>query len=304
MTAIVGRDPVSGDLGVAVEWRTLAAGAVVPYARAGVGAIACAGISNSTYGPRGLDMLASGMPSEEVGAALIGADEGASRRQFAIVDAQGRGYTYTGEEVKRFSVGWTDGITRRDVALIGNSLIGEETLTLMADSFRRAGAPLWHQLMKALDAGQHIEGESRGAQQHSAALLVVREGSGYGGFDDRIVDLRVDDHPRPVEELERLLGIHLEHFLVTDAVDLVPLVPDLTREIQTRLALTGDYRGWIMGQWDAATREALERFAGRENLEERLQPDDLIDPKVLERLGVSDLWRLHLASQRERARRA
>jgi uncharacterized Ntn-hydrolase superfamily protein len=303
MLAVIGRDPVNSDLGVAIESKYLAAGAVALFARAGVGAIALGGLPNATHGPRGLDLLASGVSPEEVVHLLTQPDKDASRRQAAVMDARGRAYLYSGEEVRRSSPGWTGGIVGQDVAMIGNSLIGEATLTLMRDTFERARGPLWHRLVEALDVGQHMGGDTRPLEQHSAALLVVRKGWGYGGFDDRIVDLRVDDHPHPVEELQRLLGIYLEHFLATDPADLVPLDQELIRQIQMRLAQTGDYRGWITGSYDVATREALERFAGRENLEERLRPDEQIDPKLLERLEVSEMWRLRIAASDEKRRR-
>jgi uncharacterized Ntn-hydrolase superfamily protein len=303
MMAIVGRDSKNGDLGVAVESKYLAAGAVAAFALAGVGAIALAGVPNTRYGSQGLDMLASGAAPEDVVRRLTGADEGANRRQVAILDVKGRACIHNGEEVKRFVRGWAGGIWDEDVALVGNSLIGEGTLTLMRDTFARIRGPLWHRLMEALDAGQHMGGDARDPLQHSAALLVVRHGSGYGGFDDRIVDLRVDDHPRPVEELRRLLDIHLEHFLMTDPAAMVPLDAQLTREMQTKLAQAGDYHGWITGSYDVATREALERFAGRENLEERLQADDRIDPRVLQRLGVSEMWRLRMPAHEDTTRR-
>ena len=292
MPAIVGRDPTNGDLGVAVESKSLAVGAIAPWARPGVGAIATIGAESTTsiYGQRGLDLLSSGKSPEEVIQILRSADTRASWRQVAIVDAQGRPSTFTGPEMKAALSGWAGGLTGSDVAVVGHGLIGEGTLKLMADTFQRTRGRLWERLMEALRAGEHMGGDSRDPGQHSATLLVVRQGSGYGGFNDRMIDLRVDDHDHPVEELQRLLAIHVEHFLPSEPDDLVPVDKDLAREVQTRLARTGDYRGWITGTYDAATRAALEQFAARENLEERLQPDGRIDYRVLVRLGVHELW--------------
>jgi uncharacterized Ntn-hydrolase superfamily protein len=290
MPAIVGRDSSNGDLGVAVESKSLAAGARAPLARAGVGAVATLGVESTSYWQRGLDLLASGMSPQEVIQHLTRTDEYAGHRQVAVVDAQGRSGTYTGQDLKDIFGGWTGGVHDPDVAIVGHGLIGEGTLKLMAETFQRSRARLWERLMAALRAGQHMGGDFREPGQHSAALLVVRRGGGYGGFDDHMIDLRVDDHHDPIEELQRLLAIHVEHFLPSEPADLVPLNKELAREVQIRLAHTGDYRGWIAGIYDAATRAALEQFAARENLEERLQPDSRIDYRVLERLGVPKLW--------------
>ncbi len=303
MPAIVGRDPSNGDLGVAVESKSLAVGAVAPWARAGVGAVAVVGVENTSYGPRGLDLLSSGKSPEEVSQLLTSADERASQRQIAVVDAQGRSSAFTGADLAASSFRGCD-VTGPDVAVVGIALIGEGTLKLMADTFQRTRGRLWERLMEALRAGEHMGGDSRDPGQHSAALLVVRQGGGYGRFNDRMIDLRVDDDPHPVEELQRLLAIHVEHFLPSDPDDLVPVDKELAREVQTRLARNGDYHGWITGTYDAATRAALEKFAARKNLEERLQPDGRIDYRVLERLGVSELlWRLRASTNRGAARR-
>jgi uncharacterized Ntn-hydrolase superfamily protein len=303
MTAIVARDPDTGDLGVAVESKYLAVGAVVPFARANVGAIACAGIPNAEYGARGLELLASGSSPDEVLGLLTSGDADAARRQVAIVDARGRTATFTGDVLKKISEGWSDGIEGRQAALIGTSLIGEATLTLMRDTFVRTPGPLWHRLVEALEVGQHMGGDVRPLQQHSAALLVARAQGGYGGYDDRIVDVRVDDHRHPVEELSRILEIYLEHFHATNPAELVPLDSELIKDIQTRLVQTRDYHGWVTGNYDAATHEALERYAGRHNLEERMQTGESIDPKLLEDLEVPEMWRLRLARSRDRARK-
>jgi uncharacterized Ntn-hydrolase superfamily protein len=303
MTAIVALDRDTGDLGVAVESKYLAAGAVVPFARAGVGAIASAGVPNVTYGARGLDLLAAGASADEVLRVLTEADPEASWRQVAIIDARGRTATYTGDEMRRASSTWSGELVGKDVALIGTSLIGGAALELMCHSFESADGPLWQRLVEALELGQHMGGDTRSLGEHSAALLVVRKGGGYGGYDDRLIDLRVDDHPHPVEQLEELLNTYVEHHLPTNPSELVPLDQDLVTQIQTSLARTRDYRGWITGTYDAATRVALERFAARLNLEERMRYDDLIDPALLGRLEVPEMWRLRLSPLRRQPRR-
>lgn len=276
--SIVGYDPTTGDLGIAVESKFLAVGAVVPWARAGVGAVATQSWANTAYGPRGLDLLAAGKTPDEVMEILTSGDDRASQRQAGIVDAAGRSATFTGGDCHA----WAGGVAGPNFAAQGNILVGEATVTAMAEEFQRVTGPLWDRLVAALAAGQRAGGDKRG--QQSAALLVVREAGGYGGFNDRLIDLRVDDHPRPIEELTRLLEIHALLFLPPDPADLMPIDATLARELQERLTHTGDYRGDLTGVYDAATGTALESYAGRENLEERLQQDARIDRKVLEYL--------------------
>ena len=279
--SIVGRDPNNGDLGIAVQSKFLAVGAVVPWARAGVGAVATQSWANTSYGPRGLDLLASGKSADEALAALTNADDNAKQRQAGIVDAQGRSATFTGTGC----YAWAGGLAGPNFAAQGNILVGEDTVKAMAETFQSEQGPLWHRLVLALAAGQRAGGDSRG--QQSAALLVVRDHGGYGGFNDRLMDLRVDDHPHPIEELARLVEAYELYFMKPDPDDLLPIDRPVATELQTLLARGGDYSGQPTGQYDEATHAALERYGGRENLEERLlhdRADARIDRKVLEYL--------------------
>ena len=277
--SIVGFDPATGDLGIAVQSKFLAVGSVVPWARADVGAIATQSWANTSYGPRGLDMLAAGKTAEEAIAALTSADDRPEQRQAGIVDAQGRSATFTGSDCNA----WAGGVAGPNFAVQGNILVGEATVTALAETFQRSTGPLWHRLVSALAAGQRAGGDSRG--QQSAALLVVRAGGGYGGYNDRLLDLRVDDHPHPIEELARILEIWELLFLKPAPEDYLPIDAALATELQTLLARTGDYTGQPTATYDAATYMALERYGGRENLEERLlhDPGDArIDRHVVE----------------------
>jgi uncharacterized Ntn-hydrolase superfamily protein len=279
--SIVASDPATGDLGIAVESKFLAVGAVVPWARAGVGAVATQSWANTSYGPRGLDLLAAGKSAQEALDTLLAEDERTDQRQVGILDAQGRSATFTGPNCNA----WAGGIAGRNFAAQGNILVGEATVAALAETFQRETGPLWRRLVQALAAGQQAGGDSRG--QQSAALLVVRAGGGYGGFNDRMIDLRVDDHPHPIDELVRLLDQYELYFLKPGADDLFPIDSGLASEIQHLLTHSGDYSGPITGQWDATTYAALERYGGRENLEERLlhDPTDArIDRRVLEYL--------------------
>lgn len=276
--SIVGHDPATGDLGIAVQSKFLAVGAVVPWARAGVGAIATQSWANTSYGPRGLELLAAGPTAAEALAALTAADAGASQRQAGVVDAHGRAATFTGPDCNA----WAGGIAGPSFAAQGNILVGEATVTALAKTFQQTQGPLWHRLVAALAAAQRAGGDSRG--QQSAALLVVREGGGYAGFNDRMIDLRVDDAPHPIEELARLLEQYELYFLRPAPEDWLPIDAALARELQALLARAGDYTAPPTGHWDAATYAALEHYGGRENLEERLlrDPQDArIDRKVL-----------------------
>lgn len=265
--SIVGRDPHTGDLGIAVQSKFLAVGAVVPWARAGAGAIATQSYANTSYGPRGLDLLSAGASAQEVMDRLTAEDEQAEQRQAGIVDALGRSSTFTGTGCYH----WAGGLCGLNFAAQGNILVGGETVEALATTFQAAEGHLWHRLLQALAAGQRAGGDSRG--QESAALLVVREGGGYAGFNDRMIDLRVDDHPTPIEELGRLLSLYELYFLKPAAEDYLPLDDARTRELQNLLTRSGDYTSPITGTFDDATFAALEQYGGRENLEERLLHD-------------------------------
>jgi uncharacterized Ntn-hydrolase superfamily protein len=265
--SIVGRDPTTGDLGIAVQSKFLAVGAVVPWARAGVGAIATQSYANTSYGPRGLEYLSAGASAQEVMEKLTAEDEQAEQRQAGIVDAKGGSATFSGTGCYR----WAGGICGPNFAAQGNILVGGETVEALAATFQAAQGNLWHRLVEALAAGQRAGGDSRG--QESAALLVVREGGGYGGFNDRMIDLRVDDHPTPIEELGRLLSLYELYFLKPAPSDYLSLDETRTRELQNLLARSGDYTGPVSGMFDDATFAALEQYGGRENLEERLLHD-------------------------------
>jgi uncharacterized Ntn-hydrolase superfamily protein len=203
--SIVGFDPETGELGIAVASKFLAAGAVVPWAKAGTGAVATQAYANTTYGPEGLKLLASGLGAPEALDSLVAADDGRARRQVGIVDAKGASATYTGDEC----IAWAGGKAGKYYACQGNILVDEETVKAMAETFEQTTGDLSVRLVKALKAGEDAGGDSRGKQ--SAALLVVKEAGGYLGLNDRYIDLRVDDHTEPIDELHRILKIQLSY---------------------------------------------------------------------------------------------
>ncbi|OLB42548.1 MAG: fimbrial assembly protein FimA [Ktedonobacter sp. 13_2_20CM_2_54_8] len=274
--SIVARDPQAGESGIAVQSKFLAVGAVVPWAKAGVGAIATQSWANTSYGPRGLELLASGLSVQETLAQLIGEDDGRASRQVGIVGVDGQPATFTGDQC----FPWAGGQVGEHYTCQGNILVGKDTVLAMARTFEQTTGRLCDRLVAALAAGQAAGGDSRG--QQSAALLVVRQGGGYGGFNDRFIDLRVDDHPQPINELQRILQLHKLYLFPPDPADILVIDHDIARELQQLLTVLGDYQGAISGSYDEVTRAAFRKFSGRENLEERWFEDARVDRTVLE----------------------
>ena len=204
--SIVGYDPNNGDLGIAVQSKFFAVGAVVPWAEAGVGAIATQSWANTTYGPRGLQLLKIGLTSDQALEHLIKDDPDKELRQVGIVDASGNATHYTGTKCND----WAGAVSGEHYTTQGNILTGEDVVQAMGESFEHTDGELADKLLTALVAGQENGGDKRG--QQSAALLVVRKNGGYSGFNDRYIDLRVDDADKPIQELERLLKIHKQFF--------------------------------------------------------------------------------------------
>ncbi len=278
--SIVAHDPQRKEWGVAVQSKFLAAAAVVSWARAGAGAVATQSYANLTYGPRGLDMMAGGKKAEAVVEALVSADEQRATRQVGVVDRQGRAAAYTGDECHA----WAGHVVGEGFACQGNILI-PGTVEAMAARFeqvRGGEGELADWLVQALAAGQEAGGDRRGRQ--SAGVLVVREGGGYGGDNDRYLDLRVDDDAHPIRKLQDLVALHHLYFGEVDPQDLLPLA-DVAAELQAILRRAGQYDGPQNGVFDAATRKALRALVGMENLEERWDGEgDMIDRHVVEYL--------------------
>ncbi|MBC7224935.1 MAG: DUF1028 domain-containing protein [Anaerolineae bacterium] len=274
--SIVALDPANGDLGVAVASKFLAVGAVVPWAKAGVGAVATQALANLAYGPDGLRLMAQELSAEETLTRLLRDDPEREHRQVGLVDARGRAAAHTGQEC----FPWAGHHVGEGFCCQGNILTGPEVVQEMARAFQTTQGELAERLLAALLAGDEAGGDRRGRQ--SAALLVVREGGSYGGTLDRYIDLRVDDHPTPVQELARLLDLHRLYLQKPRPEDLMPLEGETCQELQRILAALGYYKGPVHGQYDEATREALADCAGIENLEERLLEEPLIDRVVLE----------------------
>lgn len=269
--SIAACDLERGEWGVGVQSKFLAVGSVVPWAEPGVGAVATQALANPRYGPEGLALLRDGLSAEKTVAALVEADDGRDDRQVGVVDAQGRAATYTGAAC----LDWAGGKTGAGYAAQGNILVSEATVAGLVQGFEAsAGRPLAERLLEALAAAQLAGGDRRG--QQAAALVVVQKDGGYGGMDDVLVDLRVDDHAEPVAELERLYGMHQLLFGKTPAGEWLPVDKALAEELRARLA--------ALGHAEPSLEKSFNAWAGTENLEDRVSGVERIDPVVLAEL--------------------
>jgi uncharacterized Ntn-hydrolase superfamily protein len=251
-----------------VQSKFLAVGSVVPWAEPGVGAVATQAYANPRYGPDGLALLRQGLSAEEVVKRLTEADDGRNQRQLGVVDVAGRSATFTGSGCHE----WAGGRTGSGYAAQGNILVSGETVDALAETYEATEGALAERLLASLAAAQAAGGDSRG--QQSASLLVVERDGGYAALSDILIDLRVDDHETPIEELRRLYDLHDQLFGKTPRDQWLPIDDELRAEIGERLARLG--------------YERLEDWAGAANLEERVDGDDDIDPVVLNELRRSE----------------
>ncbi|HEY3542054.1 MAG TPA: DUF1028 domain-containing protein [Gaiellaceae bacterium] len=263
--SIVARDPDTAQWGVAVQSKFLSVGSVVPWAEAGVGAIATQAYANPQFGPNGLALLREGLPAADVVERLIAGDDGRDERQLGIVDGDGNSASWTGPACHD----WAGHRNGDGYAAQGNILVSGETVDALAETFEGTrGATLARRLLDCLAAAQIAGGDRRG--QQSASLLIVQPDGGYAGMSDVVCDLRVDDHERPIDELKRLYRLHDRLFGVTPDEDWLALDGELESEVRSRLEQSG-YR-------------TLREWAGVANLEDRVRDEPRIDPVVLEAL--------------------
>ncbi|WP_078378645.1 DUF1028 domain-containing protein [Sutcliffiella halmapala] len=267
--SIIGFDPKEKEWGIAVQSKFLGVGSVVPWAKATVGAIATQSYANTTYGPQGLKLLEQGKSAQEVVDLLTEADENRAYRQLAVIDANGNAATYTGEKC----YDWAGGQTGAFYAAQGNILVSEDTVLAMGTTFEATEGTLAERLLQALAAGQEAGGDSRG--QQSAAILVVKEKGGYAGFNDRYIDLRVDEHPQPIEELIRIYRLQQLYFSPTKKENIL----EITGEVEDSIRIQLIKLGYLT---EATTlHEALTTYLHTENFEGREQEQGYIDKEVL-----------------------
>lgn len=275
--SIVALDRRNGDLGVAVESKFPAVGAIVPWAEAKAGAIATQALINVSYGPRGLGLLREGLSAEETLRRLVASDSQSAVRQAAIVDHDGHVAAHTGEECLE----WKGHLTGEGYSCQGNILTSSNVLESMAEAYEETTGDLIDKLLAALTAGQAAGGDRRG--QQSAAILVVRENGGYGGYTDRYLDLRVDDHSNPIQELRRVFKNYDVTMLSReDPRNLMTIDRDITLAIQANLKKLGFYAGNVTGNLDTTTKKALDDFVNINNFEDRMRQEGKIWKSILD----------------------
>jgi uncharacterized Ntn-hydrolase superfamily protein len=295
--SIVAYDSVTGDLGVAVQSKFPNVGGIVPWGRAGVGAVATQSLGNTAYGERGLDLVAQGATAEQALREVMKTDTMLQDRQVGIVDAKGNAASFSGTRTFDWSGGRVGGvaggreggkgavIVGRGYAAQANIMVSDQTVKNMAATFEATRGDLSTRLMAALKAGQAGGGDKRGMQ--SAALLVVRKDGGYLGANDRFIDVRVYDAPDPIAELERLLALHRLHFFPSEPGDLMPLTPELVARLEPILLAepANQPEKWLkrpQGTANQAFLEALRDFMYWENYDVRVRMDGRIDRVVLQ----------------------
>jgi len=289
--SIVAYDSVTGDLGIAVQSKFPNVGGLVPWAKAGIGAVATQSLSNTDYGEKGLELLARGATAPEAMRIIMRSDTRPSQRQVGMVDAHGNAASWTGDSTFDWAGGTTGGqavrrlagkgelIVGRGYAAQANIMVSDATVRNMADTFERAKGSLADRLLAALVAGQAGGGDKRGMQ--SAALLVVRAGAGYLGATDRYIDIRVYDAPDPIKELQRLYELHKLYFFTTDSADLMPITPALQKELEALLI----ERKWLDAPQASVNQTfltALANFMYWENYDVRVRMDGKIDRVALD----------------------
>ncbi len=269
--SITAFDIKSKDFGVAVASRFVAVGSVVPYARARVGAVATQAWANVSFGPHGLELLERGEEARDALQILLGEDSQREDRQVGIVDSLGGAAAHTGQKCFEYA-GHIEG---EGFCCQGNIITGREVLDAMSGAFQGSDDELVDRLLAALEAGQRAGGDKRG--QQSAALLVVRQNGGYMHLSDRYVDIRVDDHPNPIEELKRIFRIYDLTLLSRDrANDVVAIDENVALKLQEMLSKLGFYKSVVNGNYDERTRGALERFMHLSNLENKIRKDGML----------------------------
>jgi uncharacterized Ntn-hydrolase superfamily protein len=267
--SIVAYDPMESALGVAVASKFPAVGAIVPWAEAACGAVATQALANTSFGPHGLDLMRSGLSAQDSLKIMLENDPEREYRQVGLVDAHGGVATFTGQACFH----WAGGFAGDGFAVQGNILFDEHVVEMMADTFSKSPGNLPERLLSALLAGDRAGGDRRGRQ--SAAIYVVKPQGGYGGYTDRWIDYRVDDHPDPVQRLCELFELHALYFGKSPESERLNIKIDgvSLSQLQNILVRQGYYSGPVHGRYDAATQTAFRDFIGNENFEERSDPE-------------------------------
>jgi uncharacterized Ntn-hydrolase superfamily protein len=295
--SIVAYDSSSGDLGVAVQSKFPNVGGIVPWAKAGVGAVATQSLGNTDYGEKGLALIALGASAPEALRIVMQGDPRPAQRQVGMVDARGLTASWTGDSCFDWAGGRTLGtagamisgakgqlITGRGFTAQANIMVSDQTVTNMAEAFVRAKGSLADRLVAALVAGQAGGGDKRGME--SAALLVVRKNAGYLGLNDRYIDIRVYDDTNPLRELARLYQLHKLYFFASRPEDLIPITPDVVKLLEPILLRepVNQREKWLAAPQGGANQkflDALANFMYWENYDVRVRMDGRIDTVAL-----------------------
>ena len=295
--SIVAYDSATGDLGVAVQSKFPNVGGIVPWARAGVGAVATQSLGNTDYGEKGLELMALGATAPEAMRVVMRSDPRPAQRQVGMVDARGNASSWTGDSCFDWAGGRVGGqadgriggkgdlIVGRGYTAQANIMVSDQTVKNMAEAFERAPGALADRLLAALVAGQAGGGDKRGME--SAALLVVRKNAGYLGLNDRYIDIRVYDDTNPIRELERLYALHRLYFFTSRPEDLIPITPAVVKQLEPILLRepVSQREKWLAAPQRTANRpflEALANFMYWENYDVRVRMDGKIDRVVLD----------------------
>ena len=276
--SIVGFDPITGNLGVAVATKYIAVGSSVPFAKPDIGAIAVQAYANPVLGPQGMELLSQGMSPDKVIETLIEKDSGFEYRQLGIVDSKGRAKSYTGSKCED----WAGGLIGPNCSAQGNMLIGEKTVSAMIDWFVSHNGNLADRLIGSLIESERVGGDKRGRQ--SSALVVASPKNGLAIYNNNLIDLRVDSHPNPCQRLKELLNEYYDIQLKTNKNDFLPLTDEIIKDIQLALYRLGRYTDDFTGNYNKQTRISLWNFCVSENQKNRWSEENLIDPKLLDYL--------------------
>jgi uncharacterized Ntn-hydrolase superfamily protein len=267
--SIVAHDPKKKEWGVAVQSKFVAVGSIVPFAKANVGAVATQALANTSYGPKGLELLKSGLNANEVLKQLLENDDLREERQVGIVDTKGNVASFTGK--KCFD--WAGHIVGKNFACQGNILASEKVVQGMAGAFEETSGDLVEKFFAALEMGQKYGGDRRGKE--SAAILIVKKEGAYDGGTDRYIDIRVDEHSEPIKELKKVFEIYDMCLLKRDdPEDIIRLEGSNLRLVKKLLQKDGFYKGGIDDNYDSTTRKALRDWLGTNNFEVKERDDD------------------------------
>jgi uncharacterized Ntn-hydrolase superfamily protein len=272
--SIIGFDPVEKEWGIAVQSKFLGVGAVVPWAKAGAGAVATQSYANTSYGPKALELMEQGKSVQETLELLLADDPDREMRQVGLIDSKGNVATFTGKAC----YDWAGGVTGTHFAAQGNILVDEKTVQAMAQVYTETNGNLADKLLAALDAGQEAGGDSRGKQ--SAALYIVKEKGGYGGFNDHYIDLRVDDHPDPIKELIRIYQLQQLYFAPSKPERIVKIEGEIKTQLMNHLRRLSYLSSESLNNDEIF--KALTAYIHTENFEMREQSSGFIDLEVLE----------------------